>query len=120
MADDTDPRFLIHQTTQMYLGEPIHFQAVQMNKSVFVWAGKQQANMKDLSIAMPAFGSQTNPAVTTVLGQDISEQSRNIGRRLASKYGMQFFVSLDIGSQDEMLIAFTEKKLSEFIKGLLT
>lgn len=39
---------------------------------------------------------------------------------VASKYGMQFFVSLDIGSQDEMLIAFTEKKLSEFIKGLLT
>lgn len=60
MADDTDPRFLIHQTTQMYLGEPIHFQAVQMNKSVFVWAGKQQANMKDLSIAMPAFGSQVS------------------------------------------------------------
>lgn len=60
MAQDTDPRFLIHQTTQMYLGEPIHFQAVQMNKSVFVWAGKQQANMKDLSIAMPAFGSQVS------------------------------------------------------------
>ena len=77
--------------------------------------------------------------MTTVLGQDISEQSRNIGRRLgnkgkehmeaymlkndiivASKYGMQFFVSLDIGNQDEMLIAFTEKKLSEFIKGLLS
>lgn len=60
MAEDTDPRFLIHQTTQMYLGEPIHFQAVQMNKSVFVWVGKQQANMKDLSIAMPAFGSQVS------------------------------------------------------------
>lgn len=42
------------------------------------------------------------------------------GPMIASKYGMQFFVSLDIGSQDEMLIAFTEKKLSEFIKGLLT
>ncbi|KAI9260502.1 hypothetical protein BDA99DRAFT_439653 [Phascolomyces articulosus] len=119
MVDNNEPQFIIHQDTQMYITDPIYFQLVQMNKSMFVWIGKQQPNMKDLSIAMPSFGSQSIPSVTTVLGQDISEQSRNLGRRLASKYHQQFFISLDIGNQDEMLVAFVEKKLSELIKKVL-
>ena len=60
MADDNEPQFIIHQDTQMYITEPIHFQLVQMNKSMFVWVGKQQANMKDLSIAMPPTGTQVH------------------------------------------------------------
>ena len=58
MVDESEPRFLIHQDTHMYITEPIHFQLVEMNKSIFIWIGKQNANMKDLSIAMPPFGSQ--------------------------------------------------------------
>ncbi|KAG2217198.1 hypothetical protein INT45_005407 [Circinella minor] len=119
MANDNEPQFIIHQDTQMYITEAIHFQLVQMNKSMFIWVGKQQSNMKDLSIAMPPTGSQSIASVTTVLGQDISEQSRNLGRRLGSKYQQQFFISLDIGNQDEMLMAFVEKKLSELIKKVL-
>ncbi|KAI9470431.1 hypothetical protein BDB00DRAFT_985357 [Zychaea mexicana] len=119
MVDDNEPHFLIHQETQTYVSEPIHFQLVQMNKSMFVWVGKQQASMKDLSIAMPPIASQSIPSVTTVLGQDIAEQSRNLGRRLAAKYQQQFFISLDVGNQDDMLVAFVEKKLSAMIKRVL-
>ncbi|KAI9322417.1 hypothetical protein BX666DRAFT_611919 [Dichotomocladium elegans] len=115
--DAIDPKFLIHQTSHMYITEPIFFQAVQLDKSVFIWAGKQEANLKNLSIAMPSLINQIPPS-TTVLGQDVSEQSRNLARRLAAKYGLQFFVSLNIGNQDEMLVAFTEKKITEFIKGI--
>lgn len=38
----------------------------------------------------------------------------------AAKYGQQFFVSLDLGNQDEMLLAFAEKKLQAFVKSILT
>ena len=58
MTNDNEPQFIIHQDTQMFITDPIHFQLVQMNKSMFIWVGKQQANMKDLSIAMPPTGSQ--------------------------------------------------------------
>lgn len=78
-----------------------------MNKSLFVWVGKQQAKLNDLSVAMPAFGTQvtytvkrlgqeleaavlndyyenykSSPAATAVMGLDVSEASRNLARRL--------------------------------------
>lgn len=52
-TSDAEPRFLIHQATHMYLTDPIHFQIVQMDNSYFVWVGKQDATLNDLSIAMP-------------------------------------------------------------------
>ncbi|KAL1927121.1 hypothetical protein VTP01DRAFT_5084 [Rhizomucor pusillus] len=120
----SEPQFLIHQTSHVYVSETIYFQAIQMNKSLFVWVGKQQAKLNDLSVAMPAFGTQvtytSSPAATAVMGLDVSEASRNLARRLAAKYGQQFFVSLDLGNQDEMLLAFAEKKLQAFIKSILS
>ncbi|KAG0170261.1 hypothetical protein DFQ28_002214 [Apophysomyces sp. BC1034] len=112
MADDDGARFLVHQATHLFLTEPIHFQLVQMNKSMFVWVGKN-ARLNDLSVAMPSFGTQ---ATTTVLGKDVAELSRNMARRLALKYNQQFYVSLDLGKQDDLLNAFVEKKLMLMIK----
>jgi hypothetical protein len=54
----TEPSFLIHQATHLFLTDPIHFQLTQMNKSVFIWIGKADGKLGDLSAAVPPFGSQ--------------------------------------------------------------
>ncbi|KAI8069075.1 uncharacterized protein B0P05DRAFT_551485 [Gilbertella persicaria] len=99
--------------------EPIHFQVTQLDKTVIVWAGKTDGKLGDLSVAMPPFGSQTHAPATSIFSKDVSEQSRNLSRRLASKYKQQFYVSLDLSSSDDMLFVFVEKKLTEMLKKLL-
>lgn len=53
----TEPKFLIHQATHMFLTDPIHFQVVQMNKSAFIWVGKAEGKLGDMSVAVPPFGA---------------------------------------------------------------
>ncbi|KAI9023791.1 hypothetical protein CLU79DRAFT_700955 [Phycomyces nitens] len=117
MTDEVEPRFLIHQATHLFVTEPVFFQLVQMNNSMLVWAGKKSGKLNELSVAVPSFGSHNSPSATTVLGQDVSELGRNLA---PLKYKQQFYVSLDSGSQDPMMNAFIEKKLTEMIKMALT
>ncbi|KAF7722598.1 hypothetical protein EC973_002911 [Apophysomyces ossiformis] len=110
MADADQARFLVHQATHLFLTEPIHFQLLQMDKSMFVWVARLVVEKKKLAI----------PAATTVLGRDVSERSKNMARRLAIKHKQQFYVSLDVGEQDDLLNAFVEKKLMEMVKTATT
>ncbi|CAO3622739.1 unnamed protein product [Cunninghamella blakesleeana] len=112
----SESSFLIHQETYNFLTEPIYFQIIQMEKSNFIWIGKSSAKMGNLTMSVPAFGSQNVPSATNIMGHDIKDFSQNLARRLALKYKEQFFISLDLSSQDDMLNAFVEKKLNEFIK----
>ncbi|ORY94744.1 hypothetical protein BCR43DRAFT_331704 [Syncephalastrum racemosum] len=118
MAHPVEPRFLVHQATYDYLSEPLYFQLTQMNASCWVWVGKKNARLNDVSVGMPIPGQ---PTATTVFGQTVGEASRNIARRLAAKYNQPFYISLDLGNaNDDMLLAFCEKKLSAFVKSVLT
>ncbi|OBZ85502.1 hypothetical protein A0J61_06443 [Choanephora cucurbitarum] len=99
--------------------EPIFFQVVQMSSAVFVWIGKTEGKLGDFSVAVPPFGSQTHASATSLFNKGVTEQSRNLSRRLASKYKQQFYVSLDLQSPDDMLFVFVEKKLTEMLKHLL-
>lgn len=58
MTDTTEPKFLIHQASHLFLSDPIFFQVIQMNKSVLVWIGKSEGKLGDMSIAVPPLGSQ--------------------------------------------------------------
>ncbi|GAA5808196.1 hypothetical protein MFLAVUS_001581 [Mucor flavus] len=120
MSNIAEPKFLIHQATHMFLSDPIFFQVTQMNKSIFIWIGKPDGKMGDLSVAVPPFGTQTSASATAIIGKDVSDQSKNLSRRLASKYKLQFYISLDITSQDDLLFVFVEKKLTELLKNILT
>lgn len=53
----TEPKFLIHQATHLFLADPIHFQVTQMNKSAFIWIGKAEGKLGDMSVAVPPFGA---------------------------------------------------------------
>ncbi|KAL9546609.1 hypothetical protein MBANPS3_006585 [Mucor bainieri] len=114
-----EPTFLIHQATHMFLADAIHFQVVQMNKSAFIWVGKAEGKLGDMSVAVPPFGAQTNASATTIINKGVSEHGRNLARRLAAKYKQQFYISFDLNSPDDMLFVFVEKKLTELLKNVL-
>ncbi|KAI8969165.1 hypothetical protein BDF20DRAFT_148092 [Mycotypha africana] len=114
-----EPTFLIHQATHQFVAEPIHFQVLQMNKSVFVWIGKDEAKLGDMSVAVPPFGNQSTAAATSIIVKGIAEQGKNLARSLALKYKQQFFVSLNLNNPDDMLILFIEKKLMELLKNIM-
>lgn len=59
MTDPVEPRFLIHQATYDYLSEPLYFQLTQMNASCWVWVGKKDARLNDVSVGMPIPGQVT-------------------------------------------------------------
>ncbi|KAI9365248.1 hypothetical protein BD770DRAFT_313114 [Pilaira anomala] len=117
MSNIVEPKFLVHQATHLFLSDPIFFQVTQMNKSIFIWVGRPEGRMGDMSVAVPPFGTQTGASATTVMGKDVSDQSKNLS---PSKYKLQFFVSLDISSTDDLLFVFVEKKLTELLKNVLT
>jgi hypothetical protein len=56
----TEPSFLIHQATHTFVSEEIYFQAIQMNKSMFIWIGKESGKLGDMSVAVPPFGNQAS------------------------------------------------------------
>ncbi|KAI8888049.1 hypothetical protein K501DRAFT_241144 [Backusella circina FSU 941] len=115
----TEPSFLIHQATHSFVSEEIYFQVIQMNKSMFIWIGKESARLGDMSVAVPPFGNQTSASATTVLGKGVTEQSKNLARRLAMKYKQQFYISLDLSSPDDLLFVFVEKKLTDMLKNIM-
>lgn len=119
MTDTAEPQFLIHQASHLFLSDPIFFQVIQMNKSVLVWIGKSEGKLGDMSIAVPPLGSQTSASATTVIGKNVSEQSRNLARRLATKYHQQFYVTLDLNSSDDLIFVFVEKKLKEMLTTIM-
>ncbi|KAI8643470.1 hypothetical protein BD408DRAFT_385665 [Parasitella parasitica] len=115
----TEPEFLVHQATHLFLTDPIHFQVIQMNNSAFIWVGKADGKLGDMSVAVPPFGSHNHASATTIINKGVSEHGRNLARRLASKYKQQFFVSFDLSSPDDMLFVFVEKKLIELLKNVI-
>lgn len=63
MTESIEPKFLIHQATHLFLTDPIFFQVTQMNNSVFVWVGKSDGRLGDLSLAVPPLGSQVKISI---------------------------------------------------------
>ncbi|KAI7902079.1 uncharacterized protein BX663DRAFT_531466 [Cokeromyces recurvatus] len=111
-----EPNFLIHQATHLFLQEPIHFQIIQMNKAVFIWIGKADGGLGDMSVAIPPFGSNIQPSATTIFSKSTSEHSKNLA---PLKFKQQFYVSLDLSSPDDLLFVFVEKKLTETLKNVM-
>lgn len=51
-----EPRFKIHQQTELFSQKPIHFQVTVMSKCVMIWIGRSQDGLGDLSVGMPVLG----------------------------------------------------------------
>ncbi|CEJ02621.1 hypothetical protein G6F70_003883 [Rhizopus microsporus] len=111
-----EPEFKIYQETHMFMTEPIHFQVTVMRQSVFIWVGKEDGKLGDLSMAVPPFASHTVASSTSLLGKSVSEESKNLARKLAKRYKQQFYVSFNLNQSDDMLFVFVEKKLMEILK----
>lgn len=97
-----EPKFLVHQATHLFMTDPIHFQVIQMNNSAFIWVGKADGKLGDMSVAVPPFGTlvrywiilwllpfanqsaleQRNASATTIINRGVSENGRDLARRL--------------------------------------
>ncbi|CAO3699576.1 unnamed protein product [Rhizopus microsporus] len=110
-----EPEFKIYQETHMFMTEPIHFQVTVMTIGVYLgW--KRDGKLGDLSMAVPPFASHTVASSTSLLGKSVSEESKNLARKLAKRYKQQFYVSFNLNQSDDMLFVFVEKKLMEILK----
>ncbi|CAO3694201.1 unnamed protein product [Umbelopsis ramanniana] len=114
-----EPQLKIHQFTELYSQKPIHFQITEMNKSFMIWVGRPQDGLADLSIAMPAMNKNTQPPASNLITQDMSDISVDLSRRLALRYGQQFIISINIPSDDQMMMAFVEKKITTLLKDII-
>ncbi|CAO3694164.1 unnamed protein product [Rhizopus stolonifer] len=103
----------------MFMTEPIHFQVTTMNNSAFIWVGHSNGKLGDLSMAVPPFSSHSTASSTALLGKSVSEQSKNLARKLALRYKQQFYVSFNLNQAEDMLFVFVEKKLMELLKNVL-
>ncbi|KAH8553027.1 hypothetical protein BGW37DRAFT_423416 [Umbelopsis sp. PMI_123] len=112
-----EPQFKIHQYTELYSQKPIHFQITEMNKSIMIWVGRPQDGLSDLSVAMPSINKNTHPPASNLITQDMSDVSVDLSRPL--RYGQQFIISVNIPSDDQMMMAFVEKKITSFLKDII-
>jgi hypothetical protein len=67
MTETIEPKFLIHQATHLFLTDPIFFQVTQMNNSVFVWIGKSDGKLGDMSLAVPPLGTQVKKSCINIV-----------------------------------------------------
>ncbi|CAJ0749670.1 15156_t:CDS:2 [Entrophospora sp. SA101] len=67
---------------------------------------------------MPPPTSSMPATATNALTNDIDELSKQFGKKLASKFKKQFFVSINLPSDntDNTILIFAEKKVLELIK----
>jgi len=114
-----EPRFTIHQHTELFAQKPIHFQVTEMNKSMMIWVGRPQDGLGDLSVAMPATNKNAIPAASNLLTKDMSDVSVDLSRRLALRYGQQFIISINLPSDDQLMMAFVEKKITTILKDII-
>jgi len=77
-----EPRFKIHQKTELFSQKPVHFQVVVMDKSVTIWVGRSPDGLGDLSVGMPAINKNMVPAASNLLTRDMSDVSVDLSRRL--------------------------------------
>ncbi|KAI9011426.1 hypothetical protein BC832DRAFT_345892 [Gaertneriomyces semiglobifer] len=125
----TSSQIKVYQTTEVHEETPLYFQITVMSSSVLVWVGSSkpeshQASSSEvtgrlggLSMAIPTKYDKT--ATSTQLIPTASDTCERLAKRLASKHNMQFFVSMDIPSNDEGLVRVVEGRTAGLIKEAL-
>jgi hypothetical protein len=109
----TEPTIQTYQKTIQFLEDNIHFQVIRLTGSLFVWIG-QTDQLSALSLIMPPY--HTLPAqATTILGQTLDDYTGQLGRRLAIKFKMPFYVATDLSDNPELRL-FTERQLFTWLK----
>ncbi|CAO3659929.1 unnamed protein product [Umbelopsis vinacea] len=82
-----------------------------------IWVGRPQDGLGDLSVSMPAANKNTLPAASNLLTKDMSDVSVDLSRPL--RYNRQFIVSINLPSDDQLMMAFVEKKISAILKEII-
>ncbi|ORX81068.1 hypothetical protein K493DRAFT_313544 [Basidiobolus meristosporus CBS 931.73] len=116
-SEAASPKFKVHQFSTLYLNEPIYFQVILLEDSVFVWMGNV-LTLEALAVAMPPRNQSFNVNATNLLGNSPTDVDTNFAKRLASKFKRQFFVSSQLPSDPEHQV-FAEREVFRKLKELL-
>ncbi|KAG0231338.1 hypothetical protein BGX31_005557 [Mortierella sp. GBA43] len=75
----------------------------------------------DFAMAMPVSRPGQPSVSSTLLGNPLEETAASMARRLATKFKMQFLVNVDVppGVENQMMLAFAEKKVVETVQSIL-
>ncbi|XP_070536137.1 proteasome assembly chaperone 4-like [Ptychodera flava] len=103
----------IYNFSERLLQQLVHFHALKLTDSVFLWIGTGTANLSSLAVAMTTKFDNI-PASASLLGETSDTPSMSLAQKLAKKTGKQIFVSYNLQT-DPMLLPLVEKRLIEEI-----
>ncbi|TPX30476.1 hypothetical protein SmJEL517_g05963 [Synchytrium microbalum] len=104
----------VKERTESYLDRSIYLQVIVLDKQMICYCG-DDGRLGSLSTAVKTRYSNT-AAATTLLSGGVDDTSESLAKRLASKYDWQFFVSMNLPTNDTNLTVFAERKLGAFVK----
>ncbi|KAI8809424.1 hypothetical protein BJ742DRAFT_771239 [Cladochytrium replicatum] len=100
----------------------IQVQVIELDNSYFVWVGACPPNesgptgkLENLAVAMPTKYAPTATG-TTLLAKGVDTDAELIAKRLSTKLKKMIYLSLDVGSQDLLVLA--QRKVGDVLKEL--
>ncbi|KAF0520507.1 Proteasome assembly chaperone 4 [Gigaspora margarita] len=119
-SEPSAPRFKVYSSSHLFQTQLLHLQVTTFEESAFIWAGVDGNEvLGNLAVAMPPptfNGNTLSTSSTTILTKEIEETSKQLGQKLASKFGKQFFVSINL--PDQMMFSFVEKIILNTLKDI--
>eukprot|EP01112_Ceratiomyxa_fruticulosa_P002264 TRINITY_DN1236_c0_g1_i1.p1 TRINITY_DN1236_c0_g1~~TRINITY_DN1236_c0_g1_i1.p1 ORF type:complete len:172 (-),score=40.61 TRINITY_DN1236_c0_g1_i1:144-608(-) len=110
------PSIKQHFHIESFLDNSIYYQVIVLRDSYYVWIGSKAATMDELAVAITTPYDKI-PSASSLLGQNVDGLSQGLATRLATRTKKVFFVSCNLPN-DQIMIAFAEKKLVEFLKSV--
>lgn len=106
----------------------IRYQITYMRESVLIWtqivpaeASDKVGSMPQLSLAMPSIkGGDYLPPATNIIGGGANDTSRNVAQKLAKRFGIAVYASIDHGGDPGLEVEVILKRLTRELqnKGL--
>ncbi|TPX67660.1 hypothetical protein SpCBS45565_g03636 [Spizellomyces sp. 'palustris'] len=123
------PGFKVYQLTETHDSHTLCFQFTVMESSVFAWVGTPGSGVDEgittatgrldgLAVAMPTRFDKTATS-TSLLPTFADDVSERIARRLATKLGIQVFISFNVPTTNEELALIAERRLAVLINETL-
>lgn len=101
----------IHNFSARLCEQLIHFHAMRMKDSLFLWVGAVP-HMRNLAVAMCS-RYDSIPVATSLFGDTSDTTTTGLAQRLARKTNKQVFVSCNLQNTDSNLALLVENRIKE-------
>ncbi|XP_048363231.1 proteasome assembly chaperone 4 [Sphaerodactylus townsendi] len=105
-------RISLHNFRGRLAEQVVHFHAMGLQDSLFLWVGEEPPQLSNLAVAM-CTPRDSIPVSTSLLGDASDSTSNSLAQRLASKTKKQIFVSYNIKNTDSSFTLLVENRIKE-------